>query len=46
MRPAWLAAALFTIVFIVHSASPMSSSTDSRWTVPIAFTFGIAVIWI
>ena len=38
MRSAVWAAALFFIVFVVHSLCPIGSMFDSRWTIPVALS--------
>jgi len=38
MRSAVWAAALFFIVFFVHSLCPVGSMSDSRWTIPVALS--------
>src|SRR6266566_6799587 len=38
LRSAIWAAGLFSIVFVVHSLSPISSMFDSRWTIPVALS--------
>src|SRR5438876_8016462 len=38
MRSAVWAAALFCIVFIIDSLCPVSTSFDSRWTIPVALS--------
>jgi hypothetical protein len=35
MRTAWL---LLALVFVTHSISPVATSADSRWTVPLALS--------
>ena len=38
MRSAIWAAALFCVVFIIDSLCPVSTSFDSRWTIPVALS--------
>src|SRR6185312_17398266 len=38
MRNAIWAAALFSLVFTIHSLCPVSTSFDSRWTIPVAIS--------